>query len=91
MELDKVKKELQEARAYCQQVNGRSSCKNCGLDFGKLIDLLEAKDEEHQFIMEATHLMYAKKETEQRIEHKKELDFYKKLLKLAGYKDTLPF
>lgn len=43
-------KDLQDAKAYCQQVNGLSHCKNCGIDFDRLAskireELASQKDE----------------------------------------------
>jgi len=34
--------ELEHAQQYCEQANGMSHCKNCGLDFEALLKLLKA-------------------------------------------------
>ena len=42
MNIDNLIKELKESKAYCEQVNGLPTCKNCGLDFEPIIQALEA-------------------------------------------------
>lgn len=43
--VDDVIDELVAAQQYCEEVNGRSSCKNCGLKFERLIASLSKEEE----------------------------------------------
>lgn len=40
IKLNKIKQYLEEAQKYCEEENGRDYCKNCGLEFEELLEII---------------------------------------------------